>query len=144
GRPGTSGRGAWPVLSTACVEGADQSAPIADHVRSTLDGHLWLSRELAHERHFPSIDVLASVSRLMSRLVTSGHQRQAARILEALSTYRRMRDLIAVGAYTPGTQPEVDHAPHLLPRITAFLHQAPDDFAPWEVTQAGLQAILEE
>lgn len=143
-RAGTGARGAITGLYTVLVEGDDHTDPIADTVRSILDGHIWLSRELAHERHFPAIDVLASVSRLMSHLARPEHRRRAAEVLELLATYRRMRDLIAVGAYTAGAQPEVDRAIRLLPRINAFLRQEPDDVSSWEETMAGLAAILEE
>jgi len=143
-RAGTGQRGAITGLYTVLVEGDDQADPIADTVRSILDGHIWLNRELAHERHFPAIDVLASVSRLMNQLVTPTHRDQSSQILEILSLYRRMRDLIAVGAYTPGAQAEVDRALRLLPRINAFLRQDPSEFSPWDVTLARLAAALEE
>src|SRR5579883_334749 len=143
-RAGTGPRGAITGLYTVLVEGDDHADPIADTVRSILDGHIWLSRELAHERHFPAIDVLASVSRLMGHLASPEHRRRAAEVLELLATYRRMRDLIAVGAYTTGAQPEVDRAIRLLPRITAFLRQEPDDVSSWQETMDRLAAILEE
>ncbi|MGH2461096.1 MAG: FliI/YscN family ATPase [Chloroflexota bacterium] len=143
-RAGTGPRGAITGLYTVLVEGDDHTDPIADTVRSILDGHVWLSRELAHERHFPSIDVLASVSRLMSHLVSTEQRKRAGQALEALATYRRMRDLIAVGAYSPGSQPDVDRSIRLLPRINAFLRQDPDDVSPWETTLADLAALLEE
>ncbi len=143
-RAGTGPRGAITGLYTVLVEGDDHADPIADTVRSILDGHIWLSRDLAHERHFPAIDVLASVSRLMAQLVGPEHRAQAARLLEVLATYRRMRDLIAVGAYTPGAQPDVDRAIRLLPKITDFLRQEPDEVASFETTLAGLAALLEE
>ena len=140
-RAGAGAAGAITGLYTVLVEGDDHNDPIADTVRSILDGHLWLSRDLAHERHFPAIDVLASVSRLMNQLVSAEHRQQAAQILEAMATYRRMRDLIAVGAYTPGTQPDVDRAIRLLPRITNFLRQSPQERVDWETTLASLAAL---
>lgn len=143
-RAGTGARGAITGLYTVLVEGDDHADPIADTVRSILDGHIWLSRDLAHERHFPSIDVLASVSRLMNGLVSPEHRSVATQVLEYLATYRRMRDLIAVGAYTPGAQPEVDRAIRLYPRITAFLRQDPDEVAAWSATQSGLSSLVKE
>jgi flagellum-specific ATP synthase len=143
-RAGTGPRGAVTGLYTVLVEGDDHTDPIADTVRGILDGHIWLSRELAHERHFPSIDVLSSVSRLMSQLVSPEHRQQAAQVLEALATYRRMRDLIAVGAYSAGVQPEVDRAIRLEPKINAFLRQESDQVSPWEKTLVDLAALLEE
>ena len=143
-RAGTGPRGAITGLYTVLVEGDDHTDPIADTVRSILDGHIWLSRELAHERHFPAIDVLASVSRLMNHLVSTEQRQQAGQALEALATYRRMRDLIAVGAYSPGAQPDVDRSIRLLPRINAYLRQDPDDVSRWETTVADLAALLKE
>lgn len=143
-RAGTGPQGAITGLYTVLVEGDDHTDPIADTVRSILDGHIWLSRELAHEQHFPAIDVLASMSRLMSHLATPEQRSQAAAILESLATYRRMRDLIAVGAYTPGSQPEVDRAIRLIPRINAFLRQDADHVASWVTTTADLAALLKE
>lgn len=143
-RAGTGARGAITGLYTVLVEGDDHTDPIADTVRSILDGHVWLSRDLAHERHFPAIDVLASVSRLMNSLASPEHRALATEALEALATYRRMRDLIAVGAYTPGAQPEVDRAIRLFPRITTYLRQDPGAIADWETTLAGLAGLAKE
>lgn len=143
-RAGTGPRGAITGLYTVLVEGDDHTDPIADTVRSILDGHIWLSRDLAHERHFPAIDVLASVSRLMNSLATPEHRGLATEVLEALATYRRMRDLIAVGAYTLGAQPEVDRAIRLFPRITTYLRQDPGEVAAWETTLAGLAGLAKE
>ncbi|HEY8475909.1 MAG TPA: FliI/YscN family ATPase [Chloroflexota bacterium] len=141
-RAGTAARGAITGFYTVLVEGDDMNDPVADTVRSILDGHLWLSRELAHENHYPAIDVLASVSRLMSRITSTEHQSLAAAAREVLATYRRMRDLIAVGAYTPGTQPEVDRAIRTLPPLTQFLRQSPDQADSLEDTLAQLATIL--
>ncbi|HUX86301.1 MAG TPA: FliI/YscN family ATPase [Chloroflexota bacterium] len=143
-RAGTGQRGAITGLYTVLVEGDDQNDPIADTVRSILDGHIWLSRELAHERHFPAIDVLSSVSRLMSHLATPTQRDQASQVLEILALHRRMRDLIAVGAYTPGTQPDVDRVLRLLPRIDSFLRQESSEFSSWDATQSSLAATLVE
>jgi FliI/YscN family ATPase len=143
-RAGTGPRGAITGLYTVLVEGDDHNDPIADTVRGILDGHIWLSRDLAHERHFPAIEVLASVSRLMNHLVTPEHRQQASQVLEYLATYRRMRDLIAVGAYTPGAQPEVDRAIRLFPRITAYLRQDPDENAAWNAARSALVRLLKE
>ena len=143
-RAGTGRRGAITGLYTVLVEGDDQADPIADTVRSILDGHVWLSRELAHERHFPAIDVLSSVSRLMSQLAAPTQRDQASQVLEILALYRRMRDLIAVGAYVPGSQADVDRALRVLPRIDAFLRQDSNAFSNWDATQTSLAATLVE
>lgn len=143
-RAGTGARGAMTGLYTVLVEGDDHADPIADTVRGILDGHVWLNRDLAHERHFPAIDVLTSVSRLMNQLVSSEHRQQASQTLEYLATYRRMRDLIAVGAYSPGAQPEVDRAIRLYPRITSYLRQDPGDNTPWNTSQAALLNLYKE
>ncbi len=141
-RAGTASRGAITGLYTVLVEGDDHTDPIADTVRSILDGHLWLSRDLAHERHFPALDVLASVSRLMSSLAKPEHLQRAGEIMEIMATYRRMRDLIAVGAYSPGAQPDVDRAIRLMPAINGFLRQPPTETTPWAATLAGLEKLV--
>ena len=105
------------------VEGDDHNEPIADAARSILDGHVTLDRRLATAGHFPSIDVLESVSRV-APMVTDENQRIAAQALRRLlAAHRDAKELIEVGAYVPGTDPEVDAARALWPQITAFLQQ---------------------
>jgi FliI/YscN family ATPase len=108
---------------TVLVEGDDLNDPVGDAVRSILDGHIVLSRELAAANHFPAIDVLASVSRLALELSTPEQARAAAALREALATYRDARDLVAVGAYVAGSDPRIDHALAAREPINRFLRQ---------------------
>jgi flagellum-specific ATP synthase len=123
-RAGTSDRGSITGLYTVLVEGDDMNEPVADAARSILDGHCVLTRELAHRNHYPAIDVLQSVSRLADE-ITSGEVRAAAGALrETLAAHRAKEDLISIGAYTPGADPQVDYAIAKLPSIDRFLRQA--------------------
>lgn len=140
-RAGTSDRGTITGFYTVLVEGDDTNEPIADTVRSILDGHLWLARELAHQNHYPAIDVLASLSRLMAGLVAPEHQAAASRLRDLLATYRAAKDLVEIGAYAPGSNPEIDRALRLLPQIAALLRQRPDEATPFEETVAALRAL---
>jgi flagellum-specific ATP synthase len=110
-------------LYTILVEGDDLADPIADGVRAILDGHTILSRELAHQNHYPAIDVLQSVSRLMMDVTPAGHQAAAGEIRELLAAYRSAQDLINIGAYVAGSNPKIDRAIGLIERIKAYLRQ---------------------
>lgn len=125
-RAGTGERGSITGLFTVLVEADDMNDPIADAVRSILDGHIVLTRELATQHHYPAIDVLESVSRLVRDLTTPEQQTLAARAREALAIYRRNQDLINIGAYPPGSNPAIDLAIHLHEPLTAFLRQPVD------------------
>ena len=123
-RPGTvAGEGSITGIYTILVEGDDMNDPVSDTVRSILDGHIVLSRELAAQGHFPPVDVLESVSRVMTSVVSEDHGASAQRMKSLMAAYRRAADLIAIGAYKQGTDPEVDRAIGLKPRIDAFLQQ---------------------
>ncbi len=137
-RSGTSDRGSITALYTVLVDGDDMNEPIADAVRSILDGHIVLTRELAHAGHYPAVDVLQSVSRLVSE-VTAPEVREAGMALRRLlAAYRDKADLIAIGAYEPGTDPVVDRAIELKGEIDGFLRQGLDDHDPYEVVDARL------
>jgi flagellum-specific ATP synthase len=140
-RAGTAERGTITGIYTVLVDGDDVTEPIADAARSVLDGHIWLSRKLAHENHYPAIDVLGSVSRLMTALTTPEHQRAAGRLRDLLATYRQHEDLVNIGAYVAGTNPALDEALALLPRIKAFLCQRADEVATYEQSVAALLAL---
>jgi flagellum-specific ATP synthase len=115
--------------------------PIADAVRSILDGHVVLSRELAHRNHYPAIDVLQSVSRLVGE-VTSPEDRAAAGVVRGLmADYKDREDLIAIGAYQAGTDPRTDAAIAMRDGIEAFLRQAPDDRSTVADADAALHAL---
>lgn len=126
-RSGTSEHGSITALYTVLVDGDDMNEPIADAVRSILDGHIVLTRELAHQGHYPAVDVLQSVSRLVGE-VTEPAVRGAAQELRALlAAHRDKKDLIAIGAYERGSDPLADRAIDLEQAIQAFLRQSTDD-----------------
>ena len=132
-RAGTGpGAGVITALYTVLVEGDDLSDPIADAVRSILDGHIVLSRGLAEKGHFPAIDVLKSISRLAPEIAPEPIMRAAASVRDMLSTYRDAQDLIQVGAYAPGSDPRIDLAISAQPHIDAFLRQKVSDGSPAE------------
>lgn len=136
-RPGCFRDGAITAIYTVLVEGDDLNDPVADAVRSLLDGHIVLSRSLAERGHFPSVDVLQSVSRLMPQVVGADHAELARRFRALLATHRDHRDLIEVGAYKAGADPEVDRAVDRYPHLEAFLRQ---DLAQ----PSGLDETLQE
>jgi flagellum-specific ATP synthase len=143
-RAGTAERGSITGLYTVLVEGDDMQDPIADTVRSILDGHIVLSRTLAQENHYPAIDVLQSVSRLFSSLSTPEHLAVTGVIRDALFAYQQARDLINIGAYVAGSNPQIDRALRLQPHIERFLRQKPD--GPTEIAEsiAWLRTIAVE
>lgn len=121
---GKEGGGSVTAFYTVLTEGDDQQDPIADASRAILDGHIVLSRRLAEEGHYPAIDVEASISRAMPHIVSEGHMQGAMRVKQLYSRYQQNRDLIAVGAYTKGSDPELDQAIQLMPAINDFLRQS--------------------
>jgi len=129
-RAGAGETGAITALYTVLVEGDDMNEPVADAVRGILDGHLVLSRQLAHFNHYPAVDVLESVSRL-SRDICSGEELDwTARAREQLALYRRNEDLIAIGAYQKGANPALDHAVALHDPLRKFLRQGVHEHTP--------------
>jgi len=112
---------------TVLVEGDDMNDPVADAVRSLLDGHIVLSRELAWRNHYPCIDVLASVSRLMTDLVPAAYAEKAGKIRDLISTYQKAEDMINIGAYVKGSNPKIDLALRKIDGIHAFLKQRCDE-----------------
>lgn len=141
-RTGRSKTGTITGLYTVLVDGDDMTEPIADAVRSILDGHIVLSRRLAERSHYPAVDVLASVSRSMLHIVSPEHRRAAGRMRELLAAYREAEDLINIGAYVKGNNPLVDKALERLPHIHAFLRQEVDEAVPFEETVAQLMEIV--
>ncbi len=140
-RSGTSAVGTITALYTVLVDGDDFNEPIADAVRSILDGHIVLSRALASANHYPAIDVLASVSRVMPDVVSTAHQQSASNVRDLLATYREAEDLINIGAYVAGSNPRVDLAIARIGAIRAFLRQGiyeQTTFAEAEQALAGL------
>jgi type III secretion protein N (ATPase) len=122
-RTGNSDQGSITAIYTVLVAGGDMEEPIADEVRGILDGHVVLSRALAERGHWPAIDVLQSLSRVMAAITEEAHRRDAARLRELLSTYERQRDLILLGAYRAGSDRATDEAIAHIDAITRFLRQ---------------------
>jgi len=123
-RAGTcEAKGSITGIYTVLVEGDDMNEPIADAVRSIVDGHIVLTRELASQGHYPSIEILGSVSRCMTDVMDREHMGRARRFLETLATYRRSEDLINIGAYAKGSNPKIDHAIQMIDRLNGYLRQ---------------------
>ncbi len=141
-RAGAGETGAITALYTVLVEGDDMNEPVADTVRGILDGHLVLSRALAHANHYPAIDVLESVSRLTRDICPPAEVALAARAREQLALYKRNEDLITVGAYQSGANTELDRAVALQPALKAFLRQAVEETTPRAQAYARLAEIL--
>jgi type III secretion protein N (ATPase) len=116
--------------------------PIADEVRGILDGHVILSRDIAARNQWPAVDVLPSLSRLMTAVADPAHRAAAGRLRELLAAYERQRDLILLGAYQRGSDPTTDEAIARLDRINAFLGQRTDEAAPFDDTLARLRALV--
>ncbi len=136
-----SGPGSITGLYTVLVEGDDMNEPVADAARAILDGHITLSRELGDRGHYPPVDVLASVSRVMPNVVSEAHMAAALRVREALGAMREVEDLVRIGAYVSGSDPTADWALAHLPAIQAFLRQLPNDRQTFEQTVERLQNI---
>ncbi len=126
-RAGNFPQGSITGLYTVLVEGDDLNDPIADSARSILDGHVVLSRELANRGHYPAIDPLQSVSRVMSDVAERNHLMKAREFLQLLSVYREAEDLINIGAYVKGTNPKIDQAIEKIDALNAFLRQEVDE-----------------
>ena len=122
-RMGTASTGSITGLITILLDGDDPNDPVADTLRGLLDGHLYLSRDLASKGHFPAIDVLGSLSRLMSKVAAPEHQVLAQRLREDLGVWKEGRELVEIGAYKPGTNPRLDGAIARMQAVEAFLRQ---------------------
>ncbi len=140
-RTGAGEKGTITGLYTVLVEGDDFNEPISDTARSILDGHIMLSRDLAHKNHYPAVDVLQSISRVMNDLIGKEHKAAAAKIRNLLAIYQKNADLINIGAYVKGTDPNIDKALELNEVINAFLTQSTDESCPFEETIAKLLEI---
>ncbi|WP_334319467.1 FliI/YscN family ATPase [Termitidicoccus mucosus] len=141
-RAGAGERGTITALYTVLVEGDDMNEPVADAVRGILDGHLVLSRALAHANHYPAIDVLESVSRLNRDVCTAEQVEIAGVARELLAVYRRNEDLITVGAYQKGANPVLDRAVAVREPLTRFLRQRTDECTPRDEAFAKLKGAL--
>lgn len=122
-RTGNSDKGSITALYTVLVDGDDMNEPITDTVRGILDGHIVLSRKLAHQNHYPAIDVLGSISRVMNGICDKEHVQKSNQIKDLLATYREAEDLINIGAYKAGSNPKIDKSIQKIDLINAFLKQ---------------------
>ena len=143
-RAGTSSsEGSITGLYTVLVEGDDISEPISDAVRAILDGHIVLTRELAAHNHYPAIDILNSVSRLMIDVVTKEHQEFSMKFKDFLATYKSAEDLINIGAYTKGSNPKIDMAIHKYDQMIPYLRQGMFENFDWRASLDELKRIME-
>jgi flagellum-specific ATP synthase len=142
-RPGSLDHGSITGLYTILVEGDDFNEPISDLVRSILDGHAVLSRKLANRNHYPAVDVLESISRVMPDVTTQEHKRITARARELLAAYRESEDLITIGAYVKGSDPLTDESIAKLHDLNAFLKQDLDEKGNYEDDVNRLEEIVD-
>ncbi len=143
-RAGNSDVGSITGLYTVLVDGDDFNEPITDTARSILDGHIMLSRKLAHRNHYPAIDVLQSISRVMSQIASREHKLFAGKLKSTLATYNEAEDLINIGAYKSGSNPNIDYAVAKIDEVNKFLMQDVDDKVDFETTLGKLQKIFAE
>ncbi|MDO9498344.1 MAG: FliI/YscN family ATPase [Nocardioides sp.] len=141
-RAGTSPTGSITGLYTVLVEGDDMQDPIGDTARSILDGHVVLTRRLATAGHFPSIDVLESISRVTSAVTTPEQREAAIQLRRMLAAHRSVRELVEIGAYVSGTDPDADAALARMPQINDFLRQPMDAATPLDETWSRLQGLV--
>ena len=140
-RAGASGKGTITGLYTVLVDGDDMNEPISDTVRGILDGHIVLSRKLANGNHYPAVDVLASISRVMPNVTDDEHRDCASKLKDLVATYREAEDLINIGAYKEGSNPKIDTAIRLNDDIITFLKQRTHEVAVYEETVRNMEMI---
>ena len=143
-RAGNSSNGSITGLYTVLVEGDDMNEPVADAVRSILDGHIVLSRRLASSGHYPAVDVLESVSRVMPSVTEQGQRDAVHRVLDKLATYREAEDLINIGAYVKGSNPRIDKAITHIAAIQSFLRQGSEEKADFAQSVQSLITLMQE
>ncbi len=141
-RAGNSPKGSITAFYTVLMEGDDINDPIVDTVRGITDGHIFLSRKVAESNHYPAIDVLGSISRLMSAIATPEHKEAAAKMRKILSLYRENKDLIDVGMYQQGSNPKLDIAIEMIPQVNAFLQQRTTDSVSMDNTISTLIQMM--
>lgn len=141
-RAGKSRSGSITGIYTVLVEGDDMDEPVADAARGILDGHIVLSRDLAQAGHYPAVDVLSSVSRLMTQVVSREHLELAQRIRAILSTYKKAEDLVNIGAYVRGSNEKIDEALSLIGKITDFLRQGTDERFSFDESVSMMRSIF--
>ena len=141
-RSGNFSRGSITGVYTVLVEGDDTNEPIADTVRGILDGHIVLSRQLANSNHYPAIDVSASISRLMVEIVSPEHRQLASRLRDIMSVYEKNADLVAIGAYKPGSNRKLDYAMSKIDAVNDFLTQDVDQAFSYDQCVAEMAKLL--
>ncbi|MBL7685215.1 MAG: flagellar protein export ATPase FliI [Deltaproteobacteria bacterium] len=141
-RAGNSNKGSITAFYTVLVEGDDMTEPIADEVRSILDGHIILSRDLATRGQYPAINVCESVSRVMMNIVDPEHNEAAKKLREVVSSYEKERDLILIGAYEQGSDPKVDYAIEKIEEVNHFLKQSTQEKIEYQDAVEQLKAIF--
>ena len=141
---GNSDTGSITCLATVLVDGDDMDEPIADSVRSIMDGHIVLSRKLAEKAHFPAIDISASISRVFMDVADLSHREAAMRLRELLGTYSEVEDLIRIGLYEAGTSANVDLAVRLQPAMLAFLKQRQGESTTFAETCSVMHTLAEQ
>jgi type III secretion protein N (ATPase) len=142
-RVGMNDKGSITALYTVLVEGDDMTEPVADETRSILDGHIVLSRKLGAANHYPAVDVLASVSRVMNAIVDPDHKASAGRLRELMAKYQEMELLIKIGEYQPGTDADADEAIDKIERIREFLKQGTDEHADFGETLEQMADLVQ-
>jgi flagellum-specific ATP synthase len=143
-RAGTSAnRGTITGLYTVLVEGDDTNEPIADALRSILDGHINLTRDLSNQNHYPAIDILSSISRVMDDIIDSEQRQYANKLKETLAVYRKAEDLINIGAYVAGSNPKIDYAIEMIEKINQYLKQDIDETTDFAESISQLAQLFE-
>ena len=143
-RAGNSDRGSITGLYTVLVDGDDFNEPITDTARGILDGHIVLSRQMAQKNHYPAIDILQSISRVMSSIVTDEHKKASGRLNNVLATYREAEDLVNIGAYKPGSNKNIDYALEKIDAVNDYLMQGVNEKFSFEDEVKMLCDIFEE
>ncbi|MCM1568781.1 MAG: flagellar protein export ATPase FliI [Roseburia sp.] len=141
-RAGRDSKGSITGLYTVLVDGDDFNEPIADTARSILDGHIVLSRKLAHKNHYPAVDVLQSISRCMSQIAAKEHKQAAGKLRNVLATYSEAEDLINIGAYKSGSNPSIDYAISKIDAVNEYLCQEVDEKFSFEQSEELLGALF--
>ncbi|MEI7835327.1 MAG: EscN/YscN/HrcN family type III secretion system ATPase, partial [Planctomycetota bacterium] len=140
-RCGRTPEGSITGFYTVLVEAEDPTDPICEAVRSVTDGHIWLSRALAQRGHYPAVDATQSVSRVMRDIVSPGHGAAAQWARRQIGLHAGVEDMLTIGAYKSGGNPEVDRAVGAMDGIRGFLRQSIDERSEWAATLAGLEAL---
>jgi flagellum-specific ATP synthase len=137
-------QGSITGLYTVLVDGDDLTEPVADAVRSILDGHIVLSRSIAAKNHYPAIDIMMSTSRVMRDIVSPRHMELAGKTRNVMATYRESEDLINIGAYAAGSNPKIDYAISRIDGINQFLTQGINESSPLEASIASMGSLVSD